>query len=332
MTRPEADLPAETQVSAAYLAKNRRSLAASAMCWPSNGNQINVEFPDIISEAMNSALFAGIYGHLPRMLLMALLLGSVVPQSAYAKGDLAEQHYSRGLAFYDSKDYPSAIREFQAAYKIRQLPRILLNIGQVYRKLGMASTALKFYEHYLRVDPKAKPEIKAEVDRYIAMTRAMLDPPPFEAVDAKSAKAAAAAAVAAAPSNVTPVASSDPYDLEASSKPVDAKTAPLGKPSDKQPGDRTATTGTLPLSAQPNPTPGTSPELKTFLPPTTPEPTQLNLTQAPPVDKPVQKPFYKQPLFWGVIGGAVAAVTITGIAVGVSQSNAVPSTVLHPTK
>lgn len=281
---------------------------------------------------MNSALFAGIYGHLPRMLLVALLLGSVAPQSAHAKGDLAEQHYSRGLAFYDSKDYPSAIREFQAAYKIRQLPRILLNIGQVYRKLGMASTALKFYEHYLRVDPKAKPEIKAEVDRYIAMTRAMLDPPPFEAVDAKSAKAAAAAAVAAAPSNVTPVASSDPYDLEASSKPADAKSPTQGKLGDKPTGDKPTSAGTTPLAAQPSTTPGVTPDVKTFLPAPKPEPSQQSLTQAPPIDKPVQKPFYKQPLFWGVIGGAVAAVTITAVAVGVSQSNTVPSTVLHPTK
>jgi hypothetical protein len=164
------------------------------------------------------------------------------------------------------------------------------------------------------------------------MTRAMLDPPPFEAVDAKSAKAAAAAAVAAAPSNVTPVASSDPYDLEASSKPADAKSPTQGKLGDKPTGDKPTSAGTTPLAVQPSTTPGITPDVKTFLPAPRPEPSQQSLTQAPPIDKPVQKPFYKQPLFWGVIGGAVAAVTITGIAVGVSQSNTVPSTVLHPTK
>ena len=105
---------------------------------------------------------------------------------AVARADLADHHYKRALAFYESKDYPRAIREFQAAYKVRQLPRILLNIGQVYRKLGMASTALKFYEHYLRVDLQPKPEIKAEVDRYIAQTRAMLDPPDIVPLISKS--------------------------------------------------------------------------------------------------------------------------------------------------
>ena len=108
---------------------------------------------------------------------------------AVARADLADQHYKRALIFYENKDYPRAIREFQTAYKIRQLPRILLNIGQVYRKLGMASTALKFYEHYLRVDPQPKPEIKGEVDRYIAQTRAMLDPPDIVPLPNRSAAA-----------------------------------------------------------------------------------------------------------------------------------------------
>jgi len=289
---------------------------------------------------MNSALFAGIYGHLPRTLLLAVLLGSLAPRPASAKGDLAEQHYNRGLSFYDGKDYPSAIREFQAAYKIRQLPRILLNIGQVYRKLGMASTALKFYEHYLRVDPKAKPVIKAEVDRYIAMTRAMLDPPPFEAVDAKSAKAAAAAAVAAAaaPTNVTPVATGELYDIEAGVKPLEAKSVVAGKTSDKGTIDKSATTtgsGTTGSGMGGTPTastPTATPEVKSILPTEIPETQGQSLTQAPPVDKPAQRPFYKQPLFWGVVGGVAAAITITGIAVGVSRANSLPATVLYPTK
>ena len=41
---------------------------------------------------MISALFAGIYGHIPRTLLLALLVGSLTVRSASAKGDSAEQH------------------------------------------------------------------------------------------------------------------------------------------------------------------------------------------------------------------------------------------------
>lgn len=274
---------------------------------------------------MISAPFAGISGHFTRLLLLGLLLGSF-ERTALAKGDLAEQHYSKGLAFYESKDYPSAIREFQAAYKIRQLPRILLNIGQVYRKLGMASTALKFYEHYLRVDPKVKPELRAEVDRYIAMTRAMLDPPPFESVDAKSAKAAAAEAVASAPSNVSAVPISEPYDVELGAKPSDAKST---KPGEKGPDKLVPLSTSTPGATQ---TPPIASEVKSILPTTKPEPQQPSLMQPTPAEKPAQKPFYKQPLFWGVVGGAAAALTITGIAVGVSQANSIPATILYPTK
>ncbi len=132
-------------------------------------------------------------------LAVFVLVSGLGPATAHA--DQADQHYKRALRYYESKDYPRAIKEFQAAYRVRQLPRILLNIGQVYRKLGMASTALKFYEHYLRVEPNPKPEIKAEVDRYIAQTHAMLDPPEFVSPPSSanmSPAEAAAAAVAAA--------------------------------------------------------------------------------------------------------------------------------------
>ena len=264
--------------------------------------------------------------HMLARLLRVVLLGLILLGTGSARADVAELQYKRGIAYYEAKDYPRAIKAFQSAYKARQLPRILLNIGQVYRKLGMASTALKFYEHYLRVDPKVKPELRAEVDRYIAMTRAMLDPPPFESVDAKSAKAAAAEAVASAPSNVSAVPISEPYDVELGAKPSDAKSARPGeKGTDKLVPLSTSTQGATQ-------TPPIASEVKSILPTTKPEPQQPSLMQPTPAEKPAQKPFYKQPLFWGVVGGAAAALTITGIAVGVSQANSIPATILYPTK
>jgi hypothetical protein len=249
---------------------------------------------------------------------------------AVARADLADQHYKRAVIFYENKDYPRAIREFQAAYKVRQLPRILLNIGQVYRKLGMASTALKFYEHYLRVDPQPKPEIKGEVDRYIAQTRAMLDPPDIVPLPSKSAAAAAAEAVAAAPSDVTPVTVPEYY---ADSEPPVVQVGPGGKgiPGGKGLGkgrgqplpgvvDRQAPNLNLPgwqtraLSGAP----ATAGNAVLGSPLVTP--------LAPP------KPFYKKGWFWGVVGGVAAGVVITGVAVGVTQKSSVPGTILYPTK
>ncbi len=246
--------------------------------------------------------------------------------------DRADQYYKRALKDYENKDYPSAIREFQAAYRVRQLPKILLNIGQVYRKLGMASTALKFYEHYLRVEPNPKPEIKAEVDRYIAQTRAMLDPPEFVTPPSvkMSAAEAAAAAVAAAPSDVTPVTVPELYSDD-------------DLPSLSQVGQRDATgkikarpgaaeTPQVENSAGPaamRPAPGVlapaPPQWNTPLP-------LLPNRPAEPMAPPPNPPFYKQKWFWAVVGGVAGVALITGVAVGVQRTSAGPADVLHPGK
>ena len=249
---------------------------------------------------------------------------------ATARADLADQHYKRALAFYENKDYPRAIREFQAAYKVRQLPRILLNIGQVYRKLGMASTALKFYEHYLRVDLQAKPEIKLEVDRYIAQTRAMLDPPDIVPLPSKSAAAAAAEAVADAPYDVIPITVPELYTGD-----TDQPSAPPGK------GGKLAATGRGRVAGQPASTadvallPGTLPTERGWQSDTSLAPPGTRVVRsaliAPP--PPAPKPLYKKGWFWGVIGGVAAGVVITGVAVGVAtQKNGLPTTILYPTK
>ena len=254
--------------------------------------------------------------------------------SRTARADLADQHYKRALAFYENKDYPRAIREFQAAYKVRQLPRILLNIGQVYRKLGMASTALKFYEHYLRVDLQPKPDIKLEVDRYIAQTRAMLDPPDIVPLPSKSAAAAAAEAVADAPSDVIPITVPELYTADA-----DLPSLPLGKNGKPLPGAKGRgkvvgpPVGTPPVA----PLPGTSPTARGWQSPTSLAPADAGVNRsalvASSVPPPAPTPFYKKGWFWGVVGGVAAGVIITGVAVGVAaQKSALPTTILYPTR
>jgi hypothetical protein len=252
---------------------------------------------------------------------------------AVARADLADHHYKRALGYYESKDYARAIREFQAAYKVRQLPRILLNIGQVYRKLGMASTALKFYEHYLRVDLQPKPEIKAEVDRYIAQTRAMLDPPDIVPLMSKSAAAAAAEAVAGAPSDVTLVTVPEYYPEESDPPPK------LGK--DGRPIVLAVKAGTKAKAppagaASVAPPPTVFPPPKGWasppVPPTSAGPAATNAALYAPPPARDERPIYKKGWFWGVVGGVAAGVVITGVAIGVSQKNAVPTTILYPTR
>ncbi|HRI55438.1 MAG TPA: hypothetical protein PLW65_35135, partial [Pseudomonadota bacterium] len=71
-----------------------------------------------------------------------------------------QQHYEAAVRLFLSEHYPDALKEFQAAYAVRQLPRLLINIGTTHRKLGEAKAALTAYEAYLRIEPNPDPEVK----------------------------------------------------------------------------------------------------------------------------------------------------------------------------
>lgn len=259
---------------------------------------------------------------------LSLMLWIGVAQAA--KVDLADLHYKRALSAYQGKEYARAIREFQAAYKVRQVPKILIDIGQVYRKLGMASTALRFYEHYLRVQPNPPADVRKDVERYIMLTQAMLEPPEFDplpVVQSNTPKGrrarkmtpeeAAAAAVATAPSNVTQVTVPELYLEEgaasAAGSPASTAMHPVA-PSSKPNGTWAPLPPTPPGAGSGTAAPG------------------ANLVQDARAQPAAQTtPVWKKPWFWGVIGGATAVVAI-GVAIGASQSRRLPPDVLMPVK
>lgn len=171
----------------------------------------------------------------------------------WAQGaDNFDRHYKRGLTLYQQKDYAGAIAEMSAAYEERQLPRILLNIGQAYRKIGKAREALAFYERWLKAEPDAPPSIQTEIKQYIAQTQALLD-------------------------------------------------APIGQEAVER-------------ASEPAPV-GWSRETGQILPEYA---AQLR-------EKERQRPIYKKPWFWAVIGGGVAATIAIGVGVGVAKSRELPS-------
>jgi tetratricopeptide (TPR) repeat protein len=94
-----------------------------------------------------------------------------------ALADNFEHEFRRGLNLYEKKQYEPAIEAFLAAYEIRQLPRVLLNIAQVYRKIGRSEDALTYYERYLKAEPNPPPKIRADVERYVQQTRSALTTP-----------------------------------------------------------------------------------------------------------------------------------------------------------
>lgn len=62
------------------------------------------------------------------------------------------QHFRRGLASYDAKQYRDAIEELTLAYRIIAAPRILYKIGHAHRRLGELREARQFLSMFLSMD------------------------------------------------------------------------------------------------------------------------------------------------------------------------------------
>lgn len=99
-----------------------------------------------------------------------LLLCFVQP----ALADSFSRHYKRGMTAYEDRRYPEAAEALEKAYELRQLPRLLLSLGTVYRKMGDARKALNYYEQYLKAEPDPPAEVKTELDQAMTETRALL--------------------------------------------------------------------------------------------------------------------------------------------------------------
>lgn len=107
------------------------------------------------------------------LLWLQLLVGGAA--AGQTLKDSFDSHYQRGLRSYERGDYEVAVREFQRAFAIRQMPKLLFNLGQAHRKLGHAKEALGYLQNYLRVEPSPSPETRAELESYIEATRPLID-------------------------------------------------------------------------------------------------------------------------------------------------------------
>jgi hypothetical protein len=112
---------------------------------------------------------------LPLCLVLFFLTVVSLHVSAGADGpDDFQQHYKRAKDLFLSERYDEARAEFKTAYDTKQLPRLLIDIGQSYRKAGKLREALEAYNAYLKAVPDPEPGIKQKVDDYIRQTQALL--------------------------------------------------------------------------------------------------------------------------------------------------------------
>jgi tetratricopeptide (TPR) repeat protein len=120
------------------------------------------------------------------LLGLSLFVCSVaIPQSAHAQDNKAKarKHFDNGKNLYDAGDFAPALAEFKEAFRLRDDPVFLFNMGQCHSKLGDDSSALHAYRSYLRRKPdapnRAQVEARiAELEERQGKTAGTANPPP----------------------------------------------------------------------------------------------------------------------------------------------------------
>jgi iron complex outermembrane receptor protein len=220
-----------------------------------------------------------------------LCLLVAAPAIARAEDDAAEARtlYDRGMAHFRLEEYDQAIEKWQAGFRLRPVPEFLYNIAQAYRLSKRNEKARSFYKKYLDMEPEAPN--KAQVLKHIAT----LD----KAIEAEQRASNAPPSDALPRSNTGPMRGPATVNGEPS-RPPTPNTPP---PSTGEPSGTTTTTAPAVAS-----TPASSDNA-------------LTATAPAPRD---QRPVYKKPWFWGVVGGAVVVVgvaVVVGVVVGTGGSS-----------
>lgn len=228
------------------------------------------------------------------LLVLALLLCRPTPgQAREDSADRFQDLCQRAVAHYKQGRYQDAIGELREAYAIRQLPRLLLNLGQAYRKLGHAREALHYYESYLKVEQDPRPEIRAEVTEYIATTQALInatgagDPGAASPGTAELPRSGDAPAGAPAPASAGLPGIGEPGGIARS--PSAASEPGATATSAAAPDGGRAAHGPPPVAA---------------------------VRTVAPIPPGRSRPVYKRAWFWGTLAGIAAAGVAAGVVTG----------------
>lgn len=85
--------------------------------------------------------------------LVLLLIGP--PAGAQHRDGRARQHIELGERYYKLSDYPAALREFQAAYRLDPRPDLLFNVARCHEVMANLEDAIHYYQRYLQLKPGA---------------------------------------------------------------------------------------------------------------------------------------------------------------------------------
>jgi tetratricopeptide (TPR) repeat protein len=94
----------------------------------------------------------------------------------------SREHYLKGTKAYELGLYDEAIAEYTAAYKAKDYPALLFNLGQAHRMAGHPAEAARLFRMYLIKNPDAQD--RAEIE---ARIRELEKPAPSRPVATPSA-------------------------------------------------------------------------------------------------------------------------------------------------
>jgi tetratricopeptide (TPR) repeat protein len=127
--------------------------------------------------------------------MLVAVLGFAGVVRAEDNAAAAREHFRNGTRAYDLGHYRDAVKEYEAAYQVREDPAFLFNIAQAYRGMGDAPNAIRAYRSYLRHVPDA--ENRTEVETRISDLQRQIE---IEAHEKQ--RAAETAPTAVAPSSL----------------------------------------------------------------------------------------------------------------------------------
>jgi tetratricopeptide (TPR) repeat protein len=130
----------------------------------------------------------------------------------------AREHLRKASVHYDLQEFRKALVEFRGAYRLKNDPVILFDMGQCERKMAHYREAIDFYKSYLRKVPSGAN--RPEAERLIAESEKLLKESPPE----PSAPAAGADKGAEKPAEKIAVRTSPPDGG------LSTETLPLGPP------------------------------------------------------------------------------------------------------
>jgi tetratricopeptide (TPR) repeat protein len=151
-----------------------------------------------------------------KSVVFSVALLACAPAFAADEGTSAREHFRRGTNAFNLGHYLEAVKEYEAAYQVKEDPALLYNIGQAYRLAGENRAAMRVYKAFLHEVPGA-PQ-RPEVERRIGELQQSLD-------REERAKAASDAAPASAASAPKPAAATTPAAVAAPPSAADKRPA-----------------------------------------------------------------------------------------------------------